>query len=334
MTMNILLCGSFEPAEETAWAQALGAALHPALPGHRLVTRRGELPDGDLQAAIVANPPPGSLAGLTGLRLIQSLWAGVDRLLADATLPAGVPIARMVDPAMNQAMAETALWATLALHRGFFSYARQQAAALWQPLPQRRASEVPVLVLGAGQMGRSTALALQQQGYPVTLWHRGGAAATPGARSPAAPVPATAAWAPCLLCAGVPALQAALATAQVLINLLPLTPQTRGLINARLLARLPRGAGVVNLARGAHLVEADLLAALDGGQIGHAVLDVFHQEPLPAGHVFWRHPLVTVLPHSAAATDLRSAAGIAARNLQALASGQPLAHLVSAQAGY
>jgi glyoxylate/hydroxypyruvate reductase A len=134
--------------------------------------------------------------------------------------------------------------------------------------------------------------------------------------------------------AGDAALATALPTARVLINLLPLTPQTRGLINASLLARLPLGAGLVNLARGAHVVDDDLLGALDAGRLSHAVLDVFHQEPLPAAHRFWRHPQVTVLPHAAAATDLRTAAAIAARNIDALARGAPLMNLVARTAGY
>lgn len=318
--MNLLLAGELDAAELADWA----AALRLALPAHRLLLQRGEVPDAQIDAAIVANPPPGSLLGLPGLRLIQSLWAGVDRLLADATLPAVVPIARMVDPAMNEAMAETALWATLALHRGFFAYAAHQLAGRWLPHAQRRADEVPVLVLGYGQMGRATARRLAQQGYPVSVWRRGaplvvgGAAAMPGVQ----------------VLQGTEALQGALATAQVLVNLLPLTADTRGLIGARLLATLPVGAGVVNLARGAHVVDADLLAALDAGHIAHAVLDVFHTEPLPAGHRYWAHPRVTVLPHAAAMTDARSAAAVVAANITALAEGRPLANLVVAGRGY
>jgi glyoxylate/hydroxypyruvate reductase A len=317
--MYLLLAGDLDAAERAGWA----AALRQALPGHRLCTVRGELPDASIAAAIVANPPPGSLAGLPGLRLIQSLWAGVDRLLADAHLPAGVPIARMVDPAMAQAMAETALWATLALQRGFFTYAAQQRAGQWQPLPQQRADEWPVLVLGFGQMGQSVALALARQGYPVTAWRRSAAA------SAAAP-----GLAGVRVCSGAPALAAALPQARVLINLLPLTGDTGGLLDARLLGALPRGAGLVNLARGAHLVDADLLSALDAGQIGHAVLDVFTTEPLPPDHAYWRHPQVSVLPHAAALTDVRSAAAVVARNVEALAAGRPLAHLVARGAGY
>jgi glyoxylate/hydroxypyruvate reductase A len=316
--MNLLLAGELDDADRAEWR----TALRRALPEHRLCEARGEVADDRIDAAIVANPPPGSLAGLPRLRLIQSLWAGVDRLLADDTLPAGVPIARMVDPAMTEAMAETALWATLALHRGFFGYARQQQAGRWQQQPQRRADEVPVLLLGLGQMGQAVARRLLQQGYPVAAWRRGAArpdeASLPGLQ----------------VHRGTDALVPALARAQVLINLLPLTADTRGLIDARLLAALPRGAALVNLARGAHVVDADLLAALDSGQLGQAVLDVFSHEPLPGDHPYWRHPRVVVLPHVAALTDARSAAAVVARNIEALASGAPLQHLVQRNAGY
>ena len=121
---------------------------------------------------------------------------------------------------------------------------------------------------------------------------------------------------------------------QVLINLLPLTPATRGLLGARLFAALPAGAALVNLARGAHVVDAELLAALDAGHLSHAVLDVFHQEPLPAEHPFWRHARVTVLPHVAAQTDPRSAAAVVAANVQALRDGAALVHLVARERGY
>lgn len=366
--MNLLLAGALGADERADWA----AALHQALPGHTLHLARSPAVDPLIDAAIVANPAPGSLAGLPGLRLIQSLWAGVDRLLADATLPPGVVIARMVDPAMTAAMAETALWATLALHRGFFNYAHQQQAALWRPLSQCRADEWPVLVLGFGQMGRAVALRLAQQGYPVTAWRRGAAAgpaaAGPAAAGPAAAGPAAAdglpaataarssadvtaelpaalpaalpAEPPAALTGGVTVISGgaapahALARARTVINLLPLTPDTRGLINAGWLACLGRGAGLVNLARGAQVVDADLLAALDSGQLGHAVLDVFATEPLPAGHRFWQHRQVTVLPHAAALTDLRSAAALVARNIDALAAGRPLHHRVVREAGY
>ena len=300
--MKLLLSGSFDPGEEAVWREALAAALPEA---QLLDAEAARACAPEVVAAIVASPPPGSLQGLPQLKLIQSLWAGVDRLLTDPTLPQGVPLARMVDPAMNAAMAETALWAVLALHRGYFRYARQQREGRWQPLPQRRADEVPVLVLGQGQMGRTAAARLTQQGYPVTGWRRDGQALAP-----------------------------LLAQARIVVNLLPLTPETRGLLDASFFAGLPPGAGLVNLARGAHLVDSDLLAALASGQVGHAVLDVFHTEPLPSEHVYWQHPQVTVLPHAAAATDPRSAAALAAANVRAAMAGQPLANLVERRRGY
>ncbi len=309
--MKVALCGDLAAADWPLWRQALAAAM----PEAQWLDREAALAAADeVQAAVVANPPPGSLQGLPRLRLVQSLWAGVDRLLADATLPADVPLARMVDPAMSAAMAETALWAVLSLHRGFFTYAQRQARAEWRAHAQRRADEIGVLVLGQGEMGRACAARLAQQGYRVRAWRRDG--------TPLAPL---------------------LARSAVVVNLLPLTPDTRGLIDARFLAALPAGAGIVNLARGAHVVDADLLAALGtgdqgevdySGHIGHVVLDVFNTEPLPPAHPFWRHPQVTLLPHAAAWTDPRSAAAVAVANLRALRDGGALANLVNRQRGY
>lgn len=309
--MSLLLACDVGADEAVSWRAALAAAL----PGERLVESKDAADD--IEVAIVANPRPGALAGLPRLRLIQSLWAGVDRLLADPTLPAGVPIVRMVDPAMSAAMAETALWAVLALHRGFFRYARLQREGRWAPHGQRRADEQVVAVLGLGQMGRGTALRLAAQGYRVQGWSTR-PTAIEGIKTHA----------------GEAALDTLLAQADIVLNLLPLTPATRGLFDAARFARMKPGASLVNLARGAHVVEADLLAALDAGRLRHAVLDVFQTEPLPAGHAFWSHPRVTVLPHAAAQTDPRSAARVVAANLQAWRAGRPLANLVDRQRGY
>ena len=300
--MKVMLCVDMDEAEARLWRQALSAALPEAQWLDPDAARRHA---DAVQAAVVANPPPGSLQGLPKLRLIQSLWAGVDRLLADPSLPPGVPMARMVDPLMSAAMAETALWAVLSLHRDFYVYARQQRQGLWLQHPQRRADELRVLVLGQGEMGRAAAGRIAPLGYRVTGWRRDGTA-----------------------------LASLLPMADIVLNLLPLTPQTRGLLDARFLAALPRGAALVNLGRGAHVVDADLLAALDSGHLRHAVLDVFHREPLPAGHPYWTHPQVTVLPHAAAATDARSAAAVVAANLRAARDGAPIAHLDDRRRAY
>jgi glyoxylate/hydroxypyruvate reductase A len=153
-------------------------------------------------------------------------------------------------------------------------------------------------------MGSAVTQALQRLGYRVQGWHRG------------------------------IVLGPLLGSAEIVVNLLPLTPDTRELLDARFLAALPRGASIVNLARGAHVNDAALQQALDGGHLAHAVLDVFHAEPLPADHAWWRHPRVIVLPHAAAQTDPRSAAQVVAANLRALRDGRPLSHLVDRHRGY
>ncbi|MEJ6003403.1 2-hydroxyacid dehydrogenase [Paucibacter soli] len=313
--MSLLLLGRWAEGEQQAWLQALQAAM----PGEEwlLEPPRNAAEAAAVEAAIVANPPHGSLQGLPNLRLIQSLWAGVDKLLGDPTLPAEAPLARMVDPAMHEAMVHTALWAVLGLHRGFLRLQAQQREALWRPLPQLRAQEWSVLVLGLGELGGRVATALASQGYAVGGW----------SRSPRR-LDGVRCW------HGEAGLAEALAGADTLINLLPLTPQTQGFFDAPRLAACKPGASLVNLARGAHVDEAALLAALDSGQIGHALLDVFAVEPLPPAHRFWRHPRVTVLPHTAAQTDARSAALVVAENLAALRRGAPLQHLVARMRGY
>jgi glyoxylate/hydroxypyruvate reductase A len=302
--MNVVMAARLGDDERAAW----WTALRKAAPQVQWWTpEEAERHPEAVEAAVVANPPPGALAAYPRLRLVQSLWAGVDRLLAGGDLAAHVPLARMVDPAMTAAMAQTVCWAVLGLHRGFLEAARHQAAARWQPLVQRRADECQVLLLGQGVLGTAAHEALQTLGYRPLGWSRRD---------------------------GTAALDEALAQTDVLVNLLPLTPQTRGLLNARVLARLRPGAGLVNLARGAHLVEADLLHALTHGPIAHAVLDVFEQEPLPPDHPFWAHPRIRVLPHVAAQTDPRTAAAVVADNLRRLAQGLPLQHLVDRDRGY
>ena len=312
--MSILVAADFSDAEWAAWWPVLEAAL----PGETLLREvQGEGEAAAVEVALVANPPRASLSALPRLRLIQSLWAGVDRLLADDTVPAHIPLARMVDPMMSHAMAETALWAVLSLQRGFFDYAAQQQRGEWRQLEQRRADEVAVLVLGLGAMGRTTAFRLAANGYRVSGWSTH-ATALPGIHT----------W------AGPAALDAALAEAHIVVNLLPLTSATRGLFNQQRFARMRPAADLVNLARGGHVVQADLLDALASGSVRRAVLDVFQAEPLEADHPFWTHPQVTVLPHIAASTDPRSAADLVGRNVRALRAGLPLAHLVDRSRGY
>jgi len=314
----ILLATSFDEQDWRGWWPALQAAL----PGETWVREPQALTPqqrAQVEIAIVAHPPAGALQGLPRLRLIQSLWAGVDRLLDDPSVPTGVPIARMVDPAMTQAMVQTALWAVLSLHRDAPIYAHQQRERIWQTHPQRLASEVHVAVLGLGVLGRACAQALVQQGYRVSGWRaRHGMAAGPGVATHE----------------GSQGLWDALAGADIVINLLPLTSSTRGLFCADTFGAMKPGAALVNLARGAHVVESDLLEALDRGQLGHAMLDVCRQEPLPRDDPLWGHPRITLWPHVAAQTHPRSAARLAADNVNALREGRVLQHLVDRGRGY
>lgn len=311
--MAILVATDFNDDEWAAWWPALEAAL----PDEQLVRCGTVEQRAAIDVALVANPPIGALQGLPQLRFIQSLWAGVDRLLLDASVPVQVPLARMVDPAMNTAMAETVLWAVIAEHRRFFEYASQQRAAQWQQHAPLRADEINVAVLGLGQMGRAAAQTIARHGYRVAGWSANPAVVEGAATS-----------------SGDAALHPLLAAANIVVNLLPLTPGTRALFGAKTLAQMRAGASLVNLARGAHVVDADLLAALDSGHLRHAVLDVFATEPLPAEHPFWSHPKVTVLPHVAAQTDPRSAALIAANNVRAVRAGRTPLNLVDRTRGY
>jgi glyoxylate/hydroxypyruvate reductase A len=269
----------------------------------------------EVEVAIVAAAAGEVLGELPSLRLVQSLWMGVDGLLSEPSgLPAGVPIARMVDPGMTRAMPEAALAHVLHLHRAHDVYARQQRAREWRQRPLPAAAKRSVGVLGLGELGARTARVLAQHGFRVHGWSR-----TPKHIDGVATQTD---------------LEAVLAASEILVNLLPLTAETRGLLDARRLAALPAGACLVNLARGAHVVEADLLAVLDGGHLRHAVLDVFAEEPLPPEHPFWAHPAVTVLPHVAALSTLESCLPVAVENIRRLRAGEPLLHLVDREHSY
>lgn len=271
----------------------------------------------EIDAALVWLPAPGLLASLPNLRVILSLGAGVDRLLEDPTLPAGVPICRMVDPSLTRSMAEFALLHVLRYHRDLDVYEAQQRRSTWRLVLPKPAEATVVGVMGLGELGGATVRLLRGHGFTVKGWSRGHKAIEGVA---------------CF--AGEAELAAFLADLSVLVCLLPLTAETRGVLNADLFARLPEGARLVNLARGAHLVEEDLLRALEVGRLAHATLDVFVQEPLPAEHPFWRHPRITITPHAASYSLPESGAEIVAENLRRLNKGRPLLHVVDRARGY
>ncbi len=291
--------------------------LEEALPAMRFEAWPAVADPAAIDVALVAAPPQGVLGCFPRLRFIQSLWMGVDGLLADPTLPRGVPLARLIDPGMVAAMSETVLARVLDWHRHLYRYRAQQAAQQWQPLPQFMASDRRVGILGLGALGADAAAKLLALGFRVCGWSRR---------------PRSIAGVECHH--GSEGLEAMLRQSEALVCLLPLTAQTRGLLDGRRLALLPQGACVINVARGAQVVERDLLAALDKGHLAHAYLDVFETEPLPAGHPFWKHPGVSLTPHIAALTEPRTALAKVVANLERFARGVPPEGLVDASAGY
>lgn len=290
-----------QPPKAGAWLQALAQAM----PDETIVTLE-QMSAHDLahaEVAIVANPDPQDVKKLPNLRWVQSLWAGVERLVADLH-DTPLPIVRLVDPQLATTMAEAVLAWTLYLHRDMPAYARQQALKIWQPLPYVRPQRKTVGILGLGLLGRAAAQTLLAAGFQVAGWSR----SLPENTVDLAQVS-------CF--AGPDGLSQILQRSDILVCLLPLTAQTHGLLDAGKLALLPRGASIINFARGAILHSDAVLAALDSGQLGHAVLDVFEQEPLPQQNALWPHTQVTVLPHISGPTDLESAAQIVASNIAA-----------------
>jgi glyoxylate/hydroxypyruvate reductase A len=270
--------------------------------------------DAAVDVALVANPPPGALGKLGGAKLIQSLWMGVEKLLADPGLPRHVPLARLVDPGMVAAMSEMVLAHVLDWHRHLYLYRYHQRNATWRHLEQKLASDRTVGILGLGALGADAARKLLALGFNVVGYSRR-PKDLPGVRR-------------------ITDLQLLFEQTDALVCLLPLTAQTRGILDAGNLRRLRQGGCVINLARGAHVVTPDLIAALDSGHLARAYLDVFEEEPLPPENPLWRHPGVTLTPHIAALTEPRTAVPVIVENIERVRRGEPALHLVDRDAGY
>jgi len=302
--MNILFASESEKAE--FWVPL----LEKALPEDRFLPSADE----NIDIAIVATPPAGTLAKLKRVKLIQSLWMGVEKLLADPGLPPGVPLARLIDPGMVAAMSESVLAHVLDWHRHHYRYRAQQAERQWRRRKQYLASDRTVGILGLGELGSDAARKLLALGFNVAAYSRR-PKQLPGVQSFTELAPM-------------------LRITDALVCLLPLTSETRGLLNGRNLALLKPHGCVINLARGGHLVVSDLLRALDSGHLAHAYLDVFDAEPLPASDPLWRHPAVTITPHSAALTEPRTAIAKIVENIERVRLGETPQHLVDFAAGY
>ena len=302
--MKILFASTSEDPE--VWLPL----LRQALPRDEISVQ----PAKDVDVALVATPPAGTFGKMGRPKLIQSLWMGIEKLLADASLPRGVPLARLVDPGMVAAMSESVIAHVLDWHRHLYAYRRQQAQRTWQRMEQRMASDRTVGLLGLGELGSDAARKLLALGFNVAGWSRR-PKQIPGVQS-------------------FTDLGGMLALTDALVCLLPLTSETAGILNAHAFGGMRKGGCLINLARGAHLVVPDLLHALDSGAIAHAYLDVFDAEPLPARDPLWQHPGISVTPHIAALTEPRTAVPKIVENVERVRRGEAPRNLVDFQAGY
>ena len=263
-----------------------------------------------IRFAAVWRPPPGGLAKFWNLQAVFSIGAGVDHVLADPDYPAAVPLFKTIAPDLTQRMIEYVLLQVLYYHRRWPELAEQQAQARWQQLISPLAADRIVGVMGLGAIGAEVARALCSVGFAVRAWARS-EHDLEGVQCFAGPNQLTLFLEKC----------------EILICLLPLTRTTEGILNARLFAALPQGAVVINVGRGEHLVEQDLLDALDKQHLAGASLDVFRQEPLPPEHPFWRHPKIIITPHIASLIDPAVGSQVLAANIRRLLSGDPLTEL-------
>jgi glyoxylate/hydroxypyruvate reductase len=292
------------------WIEALRAALPGALVE---VWRPGAAP---ADYAVVWAPPQQLLDEQPRLKAVFNLGAGVDALLK-LRFPAGVPLVRLDDAGMSVQMAEFVCHAVIRHFREFDVYEREMGEGRWGYRRPRARGDYPVGIMGLGVLGARVAQAVSQFELPVLGWSRS-PKQLPGLR--------------CFH--GAQGLQAFLAATRILVCLLPLTAETENILNRDTLGRLLPGGYLINVARGAHLVEDDLLALLDEGHLAGATLDVFRAEPLPAGHPFWTHPKITVTPHTSARTLRDETVAQIAGKIRALARGEPIAGVVDRERGY
>lgn len=307
----LLVCPTKDPAP---WQEAL-AATAPDIPV-RVWPETGD--PADITFALLWNHPAGVLDTLPNLKAISSLGAGIDHINKDTSISRHLPVARIVDPALVQSMSEYVVTAVLTNFRDFPAYQKMQASQNWQPLQPRDIRNSCIGIMGMGVLGHDAARKLHAIGFTVEGW----------SRQPKSYPELNRSW------AGRAALPDFLGRVQTLVCLLPLTPDTAGILDYALFSQLPGGAYLINVARGGHLVEADLLRALDEGKLSGACLDVFEQEPLPADHPFWRRPGITITPHIASLTNPFTAAPQVADNYRRALAGKPLLHAVDLRRGY
>jgi glyoxylate/hydroxypyruvate reductase A len=311
MTRTLLFAGAGERTE--AWTRAFAEIapeidFRPYEPGQDI---------SNVPYCLAWRVAPGLWAAMKQLKIIFGIGAGVDRLLADPGLPRDVPLVRMVEPELTRGMVEYVLWQCLFHHRKVWELEAAQNCAVWRPHTYPAPWDRTIGIMGLGELGAAAAAKLVEFGFQVRGW----------SRSPKSLPKVTSFFGP-------DQLPAFLSKTEILVCLLPLTSETRGILNASLFAQLPRGASLINAARGGHLVEADLLAAMAAGQINAATLDVFETEPLPPDHPFWSTERLYITPHNASVTDPRSAAWRIARQIAKFEAGEELDNVIDRARGY
>jgi glyoxylate/hydroxypyruvate reductase A len=311
MKRTLLFAAAGERAE--SWANAFGEIapeidFQPHQPGQDVSA---------IPYCLVWRTAPGLWPAMRNLRVIFGLGAGVERLLADPDLPHNVPLVRMVEPELTRGMVEYVLWQCLFHHRKVWELEAAQSCAAWRPHTYPPPWDRTIGIMGLGALGTAAAAKLLEFGFQVRGW----------SRSPKA-LPKVETF------FGHEQLPEFLSKSEILVCLLPLTAATRGILDAAVFAQLPRGASLINAARGGHLVEADLTAAMASGQITAATLDVFETEPLPQDHPFWSTERLYVTPHNAGITDPRSAAWRIARQIARFEAGEALENVVDRARGY
>ena len=314
MNSVIALLGDFAETERNEWLNHLRAAM----PNEQIqpFVELNPTQKKSVEFAIVANPDSAQIAELPNLVWAHSLWAGVEKIIANFG-QGPLQIVRLTDPNLANLMAEACLAWSLYLHRAMPTYRQQQQAQHWQQLPYIAAQDRTIGLLGLGKLGTAVAQRLLANGFQVAGWSR-----TPKL------------LAGCDCYNGAAGLDQLLAGSDIVIGLLPATPDTAGLLNRARLAQLKPGASLINFGRGSLIEQDALLEALDSAKIGHAVLDVFDREPLPKDHAYWHHPQVTVLPHISAPTQPHSASAIVARHLAEFRQSGQIPETVDLVRGY
>ena len=293
-------------------------ALQRRLPEHTIEPWPACDDPTQISAAIVWQPPTEFFDGLVNLKYVLSVAAGVDHLLIHPGLPSNVDIVRLTDAGMAQPMAEFILYGALHAQRRMTAFSQAQRKQQWRhDIKPYLAHEFRVGILGAGELGQVAAKRLMDNHYAVSCWSRSEKELKG-----------------MLHYVGAAGLSEMLPTVQALVCLLPLTDETRGIINAELLSKLPKNAFVINPGRGDHLDEAALIAALDSQHISGALLDVFCEEPLPDSHPFWTHPNILVTPHVAAVTSVPETVEQIKDSLDAFLKGENPRGLVNRENGY